>query len=209
MALVMKSGMTFSGILERAVVVRGARHNHGHAVGRPVAVRQPIRARLARRVGIARPELVGLAARSLRHAAVHLVGRDLHEPPERGGSPRRFEQHEGAEDVGRDELAGAHERPVDVGLGGEMHDDFGRAHERPGHVRIRHVPLDERVARMVDDVLQILHPARVRQLVERRDVPVRMDAERIAHEVRADEPGAAGDEDVNHLCASSRHGQEP
>ena len=44
--------------------------------------------------------------------------------------------------------------------------------ERRGDRGIGDVALDERVARMIDDVLQVLEPARVGQLVERGDLPV-------------------------------------
>ncbi len=194
------------GELMRTVVVRRARDDHRHVVGRPVAVGEPIGARLARRVGIPRTQLVGLPARSVGHAAVDLVGRDLHEAPEMRRLPRGLEQHERAVDVGHDELTGAHQRSIDVRLGGEVDDDVGGDHERRGGRRVRHVAAHERVPRIVEDLLEILQPSGVGQLVERRDVPVRMRREGVAHEVRPDEPGAAGHENVNHLCVTSRTG---
>ena len=70
------------GELVRAVVVRRARDDHRHAVGGPVAVGEAVRAGLARRVRVARPQLVGLRRLARRHRPVDLVGRDLDEAPQ-------------------------------------------------------------------------------------------------------------------------------
>ena len=51
--------------LVRSVVVRRARDDHGNGVRRPVAVRQPIGAGLARGVRVPRPQFVGLPARPI------------------------------------------------------------------------------------------------------------------------------------------------
>ena len=55
----------------------------------------------------------------------------------------------------------------------------------------------------VHHVVQVLAPPGVGQLVERRDVPVGVRRQRVAHEIAADEPGAAGDEDVHHRMPTS------
>src|SRR5688572_1030789 len=60
------------------------------------------------------------------------------------------------------------------------------------------------MTRIVHDVVEVLAPPGVGELVERGDPPVRVLMERVTDEVAADEPGAAGDEDVNHPCGSSR-----
>ena len=57
--------------------------------------------------------------------------------------------------------------------GGKVHDDVGRLHQRRGDRRVGDVALDEAMPRAVDHVAQVLEAARVGQLVERRDVPVR------------------------------------
>ena len=54
--------------------------------------------------------------------------------------------------------------------------------------------MHERVARIVHHVVQVLLAPGIGQLVERGDVPVGMRLQRVADEVAADEPGAAGDE---------------
>jgi hypothetical protein len=80
-----------------------------------------------------------------------------------------------------------------VRLGREVHDDVGRSTSGAATARRRR-PLDEAVARMSSTLCEVLEPAGVGQLVERRDLPVGMRRERVADEVRADETGAAGDE---------------
>ena len=79
-------------------------------------------------------------------------------------------------------------------LGGEVHDDVRALDQRSRDHRIGDVAADEGVARVIHQVVQILEPAAVGQLVERRDAPVGVRGERIADEVAADEPGAAGNE---------------
>src|SRR5688572_15172284 len=192
------------GKLVRAVVVRGARDDHRHVVRRPITVGQAIGAGLARRIRVARPQLVGLGARAFGHAAVDFVGRNLHEALQAGVPSRRFEQDERALDVGLDEIARRHDRAVDVGLRGEMHDVVGRFDQRPGHRRIADVAVHERVAGVVHHVVQVFAAPRVGQLVEIGDVPVGMGPQRIAHEIAADESGAAGYENLGHQWVTRR-----
>ena len=111
---------------------------------------------------------------------------------------RRFEQREGANHVGSDELAGRRDRPVDVRLRREVDDDVRAPDQRRRDDGVADVAAHERVARVVHHVAQRLDAARVGQLVERRDAPVAMRGERMAHEVAADEPGAAGHQNLGH-----------
>ena len=134
-------------------------------------------------------------------AAIHLVCGNLHEAAQAGRPSRGVEQDEATVDVGGDESAGLVQRAVHVGLGREMHDDLGVAHERSGNRRVRHVPLDEPVPRVVHGVTQILHASGVGQLVERGDPPVGMRREGVQHEVAADEAGTASDQHLDHRLA--------
>ena len=193
-------------VLARPVVVRRPRDDHRHAVGRPVAVGQPVGCRLGGRVRVAGPQLVRLPARTLGDAAVDLVGRDLHETTEVGRLARCVEQHERAEDVGPDEGAGALQRAVDVRLGREVDDDLRPPHQRPGDGGVGDVAMHEAVARVVVEVGQVLAPPRVGQRVEGGDAPVRVRVERVVDEVAPDEAGAPRDDDLNHPCAPSRRG---
>ena len=89
------------------------------------------------------------------------------------------------------------DRPIDVRLGGEVDDVVGGLDQRRGDGGVGDVAVDEGVPRVVDRrSRRFSQPARVGQLVERRDVPVGVRGDRVADEVAADEPGAAGDEDV-------------
>ena len=69
------------------------------------------------------------------------------------------------------------------------------AHE----LRVADVALHEREPRVRHHVGEVLEVAGVRQRVERDDL-VRRGAQQVAHEVRGDEPGAAGDEDALAIC---------
>ena len=67
-----------------------------------------------------------------------------------------------------------------------------------GDLRVCDVAAHEPVARIVEDVVERLHPAGVGQFVECRDAPVGMSLERVTHEVAANEAGAACHEDFHH-----------
>ncbi len=109
-----------------------------------------------------------------------------------------FEQDEDAVDVGLDEGARVHERAVDVRLGGEVDDGVGVTHRLFNLGGVADVALNEAVAGVVLDVAQVVEVAGVGELVEVDDIVVVM-AQEPAHEVGADEAGAAGDEDGFHL----------
>ena len=186
------------GVLSAAVVVRRARHHYRHAVRRPVAVGEPVGARLARGVRVAWPQLIGLAAPSLGDAAVHLVGRHLDEAAEVWRLARCVEQHECPMDVGLNERAGRLDRAVHMRLGGEVDDDLRGPHERRGGCGVSDVSLYEAVAGMIVDRREVLAAPGVGQLVERGDAPVGVRVERELDVVAPDEPGPAGDQHLDH-----------
>jgi hypothetical protein len=74
--------------------------------------------------------------------AVDLVGADLEVAAEMRLASR-FEQDPGAAHVGLDERARIENRPIDVGLGGEVDDRVARGDERFDDAGIRDVALDE------------------------------------------------------------------
>src|SRR5581483_3284558 len=86
------------------------------------------------------------------------------------------------------ELLGREDGAVDVRLRGEVDDRVAAACRRGDVVRRRDVAVVE-----LDVVGEVRAVAAVRQLVEDDDVLAR--AKQPSHEVRADEPGAAGHED--------------
>jgi hypothetical protein len=105
---------------------------------------------------------------------------------------RRLEQGVRAVDVRADEGLGVVDRAVDVGLGGEVHDDvdpvFGDG--ALDGVMIADVRVNKPIARIVGDVGQVREVAGIRQLVEDDDDIVRVAAQHVMHEVGADETGA-------------------
>jgi len=122
----------------------------------------------------------------------------------------RLEQLERAEHVGLHERVGAVDRAVDVGLGREV-DDRVRAvaREQVGDERaVADVAAHERVARVAADRREVAEVPRVGELVEVHD---RLAGRRepVEREVRADEAGAAGDEDHGSANAGRRRFYHP
>jgi hypothetical protein len=116
-------------------------------------------------------------------------------------APGRVEQDLRADDVGRDERVGRGGRAVDGGLGGEVDDRVVGAHHHVGQGRVGHVAGDEVEPFVVGDRAEAGEARRVRKLVEDRD-PRAGEArqsvgEQGSHEVRAEEAGAAGDQEVH------------
>ena len=89
-----------------------------------------------------------------------------------------------------DEGVGLGDRAVDVGLGGEVDHGVDLGHRLGRRARV----LDRAVHELVLDVLEVLAPARVGELVEDDDL-VAVVAHAHAHEVRADEAGSAADQE--------------
>jgi hypothetical protein len=106
---------------------------------------------------------------------------------------RGLEQGLRAEDVGAEEAAGVEDGEAVVRLGGEVDDrvDALLGEEPLGGVKVADVADREPDAELVE----VARIAGVGELVECDDVVVRMALEPPADEIRADEPGAAGDED--------------
>ena len=130
--------------------------------------------------------------------AVDLVGRDVDEPVH-AGPPRSLEEGEGALHVRRDERAGVRDRPVHVALGREVDHRVDLLHQFPDEGRVADVAADEEVARVGREVREVRGVARVGQGVQVDDRAVGVARELVAHEVRADEAGAAGDEEAHGL----------
>ena len=107
-----------------------------------------------------------------------------------------------AEDVGADEVLRAADGAVDVRLGGEVDDGVGAAQRLADDGGVADVAVHEGVAGVVLDVAQVLEVAGVGELVEVHDLDVVVPGEHVAHEVGADEPGAAGDHE-SHAVSSS------
>jgi len=191
------------GKLVRPVVVRAARDDAVHVVRVHRGAHQEVAAGLAgrvRRVGLDR-RLFGEEAPGAERA-VDLVGADVHEALDLVDAAL-VEQHLGAGDVGAHEGGGVDDAAVDVALGGEVHDHVGAVlgEHRVHRGRFGDVRPHERVALVLLDVGQVLEVAGVGQCVDVDDLVVAAEQQH-AHEVRADEAGTAGDEDLAHSRCS-------
>ena len=98
-----------------------------------------------------------------------------------------------------DERVGLGDRAVDVRLGGEVHDRVGAVDRLGDRRRVLDPRVDE------DDVqaLEVLATSGVGELVEHDDL-VAVVAQAQAHEVRADEAGAAADEQLHAVTRVAR-----
>src|SRR6266513_4103922 len=102
----------------------------------------------------------------------------------------RFEQRMGPQRVRDREGHRVAERIVDEALGGEMDDDVGVANDAPAEVAVTDVPDDEAHPVSVDEVGDMVHVSRVRQLIEDREARLGEDFSQVLGYVRADEPAA-------------------
>ena len=190
------------GVLVGPVVVERADDHGGRPVGAPVAVDEAVAAGLRRGVRRARVERVLLVHGIALGGAVDLARGDEDEALD-GVPPAGVEQHLGALDVGRHELAGAvQDRLLDVRLGRGV-DDHVDARDDLLDVRgIADVALDERQALVAEQVGDVRRVAGVGERVHDHDLVIGR-AQQMPAEVRADEAGAAGDEHACHSSTSS------
>ena len=178
------------GILVRAVRVRAARDRGADAVGAAVREHLQVAAGLGRAVRARGAQRVAFDRASTRlEVAVDLVGRDLHVTRVVGAGP--LEQAHRAEHVRVDELLRPEDRPVDVGLGGEVDDCVASGRGARDGLRIGDVSLEE----LVLDALEVRGIPGVGQLVENCHLGAL--SGKPAHEVGADEPGPSGNEDAH------------
>ncbi len=176
--------------------------------------RKMIRAGLARRIGRVGPVGAVLAEQAGgAQLAIDFVGRDLQEA--KAVAPRRVEpppvvqrplqQDHGAEDIGLDEGRRPVDRAVDVAFRGEVIDGArmmigeDRAHRRA----VADIRLDEDMPAALGNRRKIVEIAGIGELVDGDDALAVGDEG--ADHGRADEAGAAGDED-GHERYSKRSG---
>src|SRR5262249_50591597 len=128
--------------------------------------------------------------------AVDLVGADVQEAGDLQ-LLHRLEQREHAEDVGPKKRVGLHQRAVDVRLGRKVQDRVDASHHVTYDLRVAHVALHEHVTRIAREVGQVCRVPGVGQLVEIDDAVVGMRREDVPDEIGADEPAAAGDQELH------------
>ena len=184
-------------VLPGAVVVGAVRDRRADAEAAHPGADEVVGAGL--RGGVGRGRVVGgVLGEALRvvelEVAVDLVGRDVVEALV--VLPHRLEDRVGAQDVGPDERARVVERVVVVRLRGVVDDRVVRRHQRVDDVLVGDVADDELHA-VLGQPGQRLLAGGVGQLVEHRDPEVGV-VDEVVHEVRADEPRAAGHEKAFH-----------
>ena len=141
--------------------------------------------------------LYGVSGRELRgvvelEVAVDLVGGDVVQALVVAAD--RLEHLVGADQVGLHERPRRVQRVVVVGLGGEVHDGVAAGHGGVDRLLVADVGLRQRHALEALDVAAV---AGVGQQVVDDDLPVGPLAVDVADEVRADEAGAAGDQQLH------------
>ena len=105
-------------------------------------------------------------------------------------------QNRGAADVGLDERKRVEEGPVDVRLGREVDDRIDAACQLVDEAVVADVALDEPVAPLSLELGEVGRVARVRELVEHRDLYLRPCRAQKAHEVGPDEARAPSDKEA-------------
>ena len=95
-------------------------------------------------------------------------------------------------------VAGTIDRPVNVALGRQVHNHVGHeaAQELAHPGSVNDVGLDELVARVLSDRLEVIEVAGVGQLIQHQNL-MRRCANEFAHHGRANEAGAACDDDAS------------
>ena len=178
-------------MLSRAVGVRAARDRCVHPVRADVGGDEKVAGGLGRRVRAGRMQRVGLpGAVAPCQIAVHLVRRDLDEPCAGLAGPLEHRLH--TQDVRLHELPRAEDRAVDVRLCSEVDRRLAAgapACDRVGVGDVTDRELARRRRRDWPDCPAYVSLSRTTTSLARRDQP--------AHEMRADEAGAAGDENLH------------
>ena len=183
-----------------------------------------VRARLGGRVGGIGPIGAVLAEQTLgAERAEHFVGRNMEEAEGLARfalqlapiGERLRQKDEGAHHIGLDERGGAVDRAIDVAFGGQMQDGFGTKslERRLDRVAVANIGAQKGIARTVRRRRERSEIAGVGKLVQHEHVVVHL-ADRLAHDRRADEPRAAGNQQPhrkfrwainrNSLCLGAR-----
>ena len=187
------------GELIRPVVVGTARDDRRHVEGVLIRLHEHVRTGLRGRIGAVRMErrFFGEGA-GVAEAAVHFVRRDLHvflHVEFAGG----VEQDLRADHVRAKERTRILDAAIDVALRREV-DHVRDAHLHGGAdlLAVRDVALDELVAKLALDILEVGEVARVGEPVEVDDADRGIGGEQVSNEVRPDEPAPTGDEQFGH-----------
>ncbi len=110
-----------------------------------------------------------------------------------------LQERVGAGHVGGEESSGVQERAVDVRLGREVDHGVVPGDESAGQVGVEDVAVHELAAARADGEFQVGEVARVGEGVEHGHVLHVIPSQQAVHEVRADEPGSAGDQNFHRV----------
>ena len=196
--------------LVRTIVVGAPRHDDVVAVGGSVGQGEEVGSCLRRRVRRRRVEWCGLRSEAVFDRSVHLIGRHMQESVD-AMPVRRINHDPGPDHVGLEEHRRPGDRPIDVALCSEVHDNVVTRHDLVDQCGVANVAFDESMA---GEIVQLGNGCRhsgIRHRVEVGDPSVRLIVEHVADEVGADESGPSGDQVVaahgNPLSRRSRlHG---
>ena len=117
-----------------------------------------------------------------------------------------LQQGEGAHQVGLNEGRGVEEGVVVVRLGGKVHDRVGAGDDTIHEVGVGDVALDHRQAsgELGWHVSQGRTVTRVGELIQDDDVDVRMVLQQRVNEIRSNEAGTAGHNDLHEVFSFAR-----
>ena len=186
------------GILIGAEIIGGAGDDRGQAVGDHIGAHQQIRCRLGGRVRAVGLQPVVLARPARGHAAVDLVGRNMHEAADLMAQGR-VQKDLCAHHVGAYEGRSVQDRAVHVRLGREVDHGVGARHAASHRARVRDVALDPAIpaAAVAHDIGKVGRVTRVGEQVEIDDADLAVGGKHMPDEIRADESQAARDEQTH------------
>ena len=117
-----------------------------------------------------------------------------------------LQQGESAHQVGLDEGRGVQEGVVVMRLRGEVHDRIGTSHNAVDEVGVRNVALDDGQAggELGGHVSEGRAVARVSELIQDDDIDVRVVLQQRVNEIRSDESGTAGHNDLHEVFSFAR-----
>ena len=109
----------------------------------------------------------------------------------------RVNQNLGAQNISQDEGGRIDNRPVDVRLGGKVYYSVAIGNQLIDQLAIANIALDEFVVRTGLDLFEIFQVTGISQRIKIDNLVIRMVFQPITDEIRTDESGAAGNEQLH------------
>ena len=120
-----------------------------------------------------------------------------------------LEKDEGAGNIDFDYGRRIVDAAIHVRLGGEMNDGVAAGHGSFDGGGIANITLDETVVRIARDGIQVCEITRIGQFVVVNDGILLGQAQEVSDEIRSDEAGAPGEENLDRAASSGIGGQVP